>query len=248
MGCFDYFGTPFQKTVPLVYDESVSMAQQVAAIMGKLCELAQNQLSKEELEALRQWFIQDQAVQTDQLQRYADSKFNDIQQWLYDQMCAYPVWDVTQGGLNRNRETMRNLFNDLTLHACTVDELAEWGSVDQLADSCLNVRGLAVYSWYLFGSTYVPNGVWQEGCKPEPPDPGPTPGAVTVQVLADMRKLNGYFVTPDMSDEPATVVDIAHASIVDGFWTDGTVGAGAQATVDMLSGSVMEDNKMKVGD
>lgn len=68
-------------------------------------------------------------------------------------------WDVQHGYFTDTVTAQRDMFNDLTVHALTVAELAELNiTVAGLADSGLNVRGLAVMSWWLVDKFDLPNG------------------------------------------------------------------------------------------
>lgn len=202
MGCYDYFGTPFQKTVPLVYDESVSMAQQVAAIMGKLCELSQNEVTTRDLAELWDRFVADQTRQDGVLKGYTDAEVADLWAYLEEIADGWLIWDETKGGYSPNRDAIRHLFNDVTIHACTVEELAGWGDCEQLADSGLTVYGLAVYSWWLFGSNYVPYGVFTDG----------TTLLDVRDARLNLRNVNGYMEV-QTSGPRFTVGDLKAATV-----------------------------------
>ena len=203
MGCYDYFGTPFQKTVPLVYDESVSMAQQVAAIMGKLCELSQNEVTTHDLAVLWDRFVADQTRQDGVLKGYTDEQVADLWAYLENIADGWLIWDETTGGYSPNRDAIRHLFNDVAVHACTVDELAEWGNVADLANCGLTVRGLAVWSWWLFGKTFVPNDVFTDGT-----------ALFLVEDLAGARNVGGYMET--IADGLQWTVGMLRTAEVDG--------------------------------
>lgn len=60
------------------------------------------------------------------------------------------IWDVQHGNLTSSANAMRDMFNDITVHAITVKKLNTLNmTVKELADCGLNVRGLAVMSYYL---------------------------------------------------------------------------------------------------
>ena len=60
------------------------------------------------------------------------------------------TWDVQQGRYTSSVEAMRDMFNDVTVHALTIEELNELDmTVEELANSGLNTRGLAVMSRWL---------------------------------------------------------------------------------------------------
>ena len=60
-------------------------------------------------------------------------------------------------------------------------------TVDQLAECGLNVRGLAVFSGYLMGEDFVPEGITYDGAPP-------LDGKLTCSILANGEVRGGYFV------------------------------------------------------
>lgn len=59
-------------------------------------------------------------------------------------------WDVQKGKYLPSVEAMRDMFNDVTVHSLTIEELDALDiDVSELAESGLNVRGLAVMSRWL---------------------------------------------------------------------------------------------------
>ena len=60
-------------------------------------------------------------------------------------------WDVTKGRYDSSVNAMRSLFYDVTVHAIDCEQLSDIPdfTVSDLADSGLNVRGLAVMSRWL---------------------------------------------------------------------------------------------------
>lgn len=98
------------------------------------------------------------------------------------------IWNVTVGRYTGNVRAMRDFFNDVTVHAITVDTLAQLDlTVDQLAECGLNVRGLAVFSGYLMGEDFVPEGITYDGAPP-------LDGKLTCSILANGEVRDGYFV------------------------------------------------------
>ena len=108
---------------------------------------------------------------------------------LIDQItAAMEIWDVTLGRFNNNVDSMRDLFNDVTVHAITVDTLANLDlTVDGLSECGLNVRGLAVFSGYLEEDSFVPEGVMYDGSTP-------VDGQLTCAILANGAVKDGFFV------------------------------------------------------
>ena len=68
-------------------------------------------------------------------------------------------WDVQQGDYRSSSEAQRDMFNDLAVHAITVSTLNSLDmTVKDLADCGLNVRGLAVMSYWLVEKFDMPEG------------------------------------------------------------------------------------------
>ena len=179
-----------QITMPMVYDESLSIAQQIACIMGKVQQLETDEVTQEMLEQLVQWINQDQAEQTTELKQYSDNSDKALEARLIAFIQTLEkgmlTWDVTHGRYTSSVEAMRNLFNDVTLHAITVDTLNTLDlTVDGLADCGLNVRGLAVYSGWLLGEDFTPEDVTYV-----PPETV----KLTCGILAEGDVKNGFFV------------------------------------------------------
>lgn len=66
-------------------------------------------------------------------------------------------WDVTRGVYDSTMYAQRNMFNDVTVHGITCDDLVEAvASVDALADCGLNVRGVAVMGLWLVSKFDIP--------------------------------------------------------------------------------------------
>lgn len=156
-----------QITTPLVYDESLSVAQQIACLFGKIADIDTDFVTTVEFDDFKDQIHAEQVSQTEQLKEYTDSEINDLDRKLRNlidgMQIGMLVWNVTVGAYTDNVNAMRDMFNDLTVHAITVDALAQLDmTVDQLADCGLNVRGLAVYSGELEGDGFVPEGVHYE--------------------------------------------------------------------------------------
>lgn len=67
-------------------------------------------------------------------------------------------WDVQHGMLVNTVDAQRDMFNDVTVHSITIEELNELDmTVAELANSGLNVRGLAVMSYWLVNKFELPN-------------------------------------------------------------------------------------------
>lgn len=181
-----------QITTPLVYDESLSVEQQIACLFGKIAGIDSDFVTNVEFDDFKNQIHAEQVSQTEQLEGYTDSEIAKLDKELRDVIAGLQVglliWNVTVGRYTDNVRTMRDFFNDVTVHAITVDALAQLDmTVDQLADCGLNVRGLAVFSGYLEGDSFVPEGVMYDGSTP-------VDGQLTCAILANGAVKDGFFV------------------------------------------------------
>lgn len=156
-----------QIVTPLVYDESLSIAQQIACIMSKLNGFADGYLSIDEFKAFIDELNKEQSEQTNELKQYTDEQvlhaYNELMELIKELEAGMLVWNVVHGEYTNSIDAMRDMFNDVTVHGISVDTLAGLDiTVDQLADSNLNVRGLAVYGGYLIDG-FEPEGILIEG-------------------------------------------------------------------------------------
>lgn len=181
-----------QITTPLVYDESLSVEQQIACLFGKIANIDSDFVTAVEFDDFKNQSHAEQVSQTEQLEGYTDSEIDKLDKNLRDLIAGLQVgmhiWNVTVGEYTANVKAMRDFFNDVTVHAITVDTLAQLDmTVDQLADCGLNVRGLAVFSGYLIGENFVPEGITYDGAPP-------LDGKLTCSILANGEIRDGYFV------------------------------------------------------
>lgn len=153
-----------QITTPLVYDESLSVEQQIACLFGKIANIDSDFVTTVEFDDFKNQIHAEQVSQTEQLEGHTNSEIDKLDKSLRDLIANLQVgtliWNVTVGTYTDNVKAMRDFFNDVTVHAITVDQLAQLDlTVDQLANCGLNVRGLAVYSGQLIGDGFVPEGI-----------------------------------------------------------------------------------------
>lgn len=153
-----------QIATPLVYDESLSVEQQIACLFGKIANIDGDFVTTVEFDDFKNQIHAEQVSQTEQLEGYTSSEIDKLDKNLRDLIANLQVgtliWNVTAGTYTDNVKAMRDFFNDVAVHAITVDRLAQLDmTVDQLADCGLNVRGLAVYSGQLIGDGFVPEGI-----------------------------------------------------------------------------------------
>lgn len=184
-----------QITTPLVYDESLSIEQQIACLFGKIANIDTDFVTTVEFDDFKNQIHAEQVAQTEQLEGYTDSEIDKLDKNLRDLIADLQVgmliWNVTIGAYTGNVKAMRDFFNDVTVHAITVDTLAQLDmTVDQLADCGLNVRGLAVFSGYLVGDDFVPVGIMYS-------DDAPVDTKLTCAILANGAVRDGYFVEGD---------------------------------------------------
>lgn len=153
-----------QIATPLVYDESLSVEQQIACLFGKIANIDSYFVATVEFDDFKNQVHAEQVSQTEQLEGYTNSEIGKLDKSLRDLIASLQIgaliWNVTVGTYTDNVKAMRGFFNDVTVHAITVDQLAQLDlTVDQLANCGLNVRGLAVYSGQLIGDGFVPEGI-----------------------------------------------------------------------------------------
>ena len=181
-----------QIITPLVYDESLSVEQQIACLFGKIASIDTDFVTTVEFDDFKNQIHAEQIAQNEQLEGYTDSEIDKLDKNLRDLIAGLQVgmlvWNVTVGAYTGNVKAMRDFFNDVTVHAITVDTLAQLDmTVDQLEDCGLNVRGLAVFSGYLMGEDFVPEGIMYSGDTP-------VDTKLTCAILANGAVRDGYFV------------------------------------------------------
>lgn len=221
-----YFGTrirwapaygPNGVTFPLVYDESVSIVQQIAYLFGAYKQLADTEqffITQDVFNDFLATLSQDQADQTAALEDYADAgdaKTLAAAKALIDKIAATNlIYNPTQGRMTDSVTAMRNLYTWLSVHAITVDQLAaSVETCEALAAQTLNVRGLATWSTELVEGWTEPEGIRYVA----PPEP--TAEDLTSEMLAYSQVTpDGYLVVgPHFVPNPADVEDIATAQM-----------------------------------
>lgn len=180
-----------QVTTPLVYDESLSIAQQIACLFGKLSSMDADYVKTDDFTE----FVAKLNAELDTVrsngEQYTDAEVakldKELRLLIEKAQVGLLVWNVTLGRYTDNVESMRDFFNDVTVHAISVDTLAGMElTVDGLADCGLNVRGLAVFSGYLEGEDFTPEGIMYDGT--------PIDTKLTCAILANGAVKDGYFV------------------------------------------------------
>lgn len=101
------------------------------------------------------------AVSPDDFARYKDkldSEIAALKTEIYDLQVGALSWNVQHGEYTSSKQSQRDMFNDITVHAITVKTLNSLDmTVKDLADCGLNVRGLAVMSYWLVQKFDIPD-------------------------------------------------------------------------------------------
>lgn len=206
---------PGQLIIPSVYDESLSVAQQVAKVFGYLRTLDEDKWSKDEFSDFYDWL-------TGVLEQRRLDVREGLHQAVADLRAYIDTWsghetdhDVTTGAEVFDATAATRLFNDLAVHGTTVDALAESDyTVDTLAECGLNVRGLAVdVSSVNTDSVKLPV---DDGFTYTPM---PDPDNLTVRQLAMADVVDGFFKL-DQNAANVTVADLKGATTEDDFIKD----------------------------
>lgn len=156
-------GTP---VIPKFYWDVYSQEQRVKYICENLFKLIQYsdtlaeaineieaQFSRLEGEVKEEFYI---------TKKELEAQFNEfrgyVEKLIAELSIQAPMWDVTQGTFTNSRDATRNLFNDLSDNALTIGEFEETSTtVEELANSGLNVRGWAVVNKKINGVESLDN-------------------------------------------------------------------------------------------
>lgn len=102
-----------------------------------------------------------QAVTPDEFKAYQQEvreTVANLRKEIYELSIGTESWNVQHGKLTSTTEAQRDMFNDLSVHAITVKTLNSLDmTVKDLADCGLNVRGLAVMSYWLVQKFDIPD-------------------------------------------------------------------------------------------
>lgn len=83
---------------------------------------------------------------------------SELEKLIEDVTAGQLQWDVQVGGYMPSNVAQRDMFNDVTVHSITVSDLNNLNmTVDELSNCGLNVRGLAVMSYWLVDSFPIPH-------------------------------------------------------------------------------------------
>ena len=82
----------------------------------------------------------------------------ELEQLIAELTLGQLQWDCQTGTYEPTQTAQRDMFNDVTVHAIDVSDLAGLNlTVDELATCGLNVRGLAVMSYWLVDAFELPH-------------------------------------------------------------------------------------------
>lgn len=102
-----------------------------------------------------------QAITPDEFKAYQQEvreTVANLRKEIYELSVGTESWNVQHGKFTSSTEAQRDMFNDLTVHAITVKTLNSLDmTVKDLADCGLNVRGLAVMSYWLVQKFDIPD-------------------------------------------------------------------------------------------
>lgn len=148
--------TAYTPALPQFYWDVYSAEQRIKSICLEIDKLVHysNYLASELNKA--------EYVTPDDLQELSDTidaRLADLESEIKALVGTTLVWDVQHGNLQPSTTAMRDMFNDVTVHAITVEQLSELDvTVESLANCGLNVRGLAVMSYWLVERFSLPDG------------------------------------------------------------------------------------------
>ena len=116
----------------------------------------------------------------------------ELEQLIAELTLGQLQWDCQTGTYEPTQTCMRDMFNDVTVHAIDVADLAGLNlTVDELATCGLNVRGLAVMSYWLVDAFELPHQYTDTGSVDA--------DALTVEKLrrAQVRSTDGVVNVPE---------------------------------------------------
>lgn len=156
-------------TTPLVYSQDLSIAQQIAHLFGlfkQVFDVLEGYITKDQFDDFLAWLAGEQKAQTEQLEAFAKAQDSllrtDLEKQINDLISGMVQWNVQHGKYTSTIDAQRDMFNDLAVHALTVEQVAEQFTVEQLANSPLTVRGLAVWSGEYVKPGFVAEGIYKK--------------------------------------------------------------------------------------
>ena len=141
--------------LPAFYWDVYSSEQRIKEMCKELCKLADYGTY------LAETIDEIQAITPDEFKAYQQEvreTVANLRKEIYELSIGTESWNVQHGKLTSTTEAQRDMFNDLTVHAITVKTLNSLDmTVKDLADCGLNVRGLAVMSYWLVQKFDIPD-------------------------------------------------------------------------------------------
>ena len=102
-----------------------------------------------------------QAITPDEFKAYQQEvreTVANLRKEIYELSIGTESWNVQYGNYTTSKQSQRDMFNDLSVHAITVKTLNSLDmTVKDLADCGLNVRGLAVMSYWIVQKFDIPD-------------------------------------------------------------------------------------------
>lgn len=152
------------KVLPATFDDSLSYYEVVCKLTEKINEIGDvyNQLEST---------MQELSAEVCGMQTHVDELDSRVEEYnarllrliseLYDMVAMLKEselqYDPQHGFYTDTQTAQRDMFNDLTVHGITCEDLAEsMITVDELSNSGLNVRGLAVLGLQLVEDFDIP--------------------------------------------------------------------------------------------
>lgn len=155
--------TDFTPTLPQFYWDVYSAEQRWKHICYELCKLYHySDYLAEQLETLGNQVENEIAQIREDLNHKIDALRAELMDLIEALETGQLQWDVQLGEYADTVEAQRDMFNDVTVHSYNLEQLeslfnAKNYTVDRLANSGLNVKGLAVYSQYIEYPVNLPN-------------------------------------------------------------------------------------------
>lgn len=148
-----------QITSPLVFNEDMSVALQIAHILGYIKEINDREdthVTQAQFSEFLDWLEGEQTAQSEALENYADSQDAKLRTELLDMIrqltIGMLIYDVQRGDWQPSMVAQRDMFNDVTAHSLTIEQFNETDiTVDELAESGYNVAGWAVVNMLMTG-------------------------------------------------------------------------------------------------
>lgn len=226
-----------QQVTPLVYDESLSYEQQIARLFGDTTDLEHNKLGKGEFQEFMDWLLDTfgdfEGLIEHEMGRVYTKLLEKIEKLQGEQL----THNVVVGELTRSVDAMRAMYNDLAAFGLSVEELGRMDiSVDGLAESGLNCRGLAMWSFWL-ACRKRPDYVLECDCAEAGDDPM-AGKRVTVGELAKADILDGKILVKD--HKRLTVDILANSDILSQYFIEDE--QGINSTVEDVGSSEQDSD------